>query len=68
MEKRDNKKMSIQSNISQMKKLPKEPKGDTTIKISKLNRERLAKQGLYGESLDDILGRVLDIIEKKTRK
>ncbi len=48
-----------------MKRIPKDAEGFTTIKVTKQNRERLASHGIYGESLDDILGRILDLIEKK---
>lgn len=37
----------------------------TTIKVSKGNRDRLAKFGDVGESFDDALGRVLAIAEKE---
>lgn len=36
----------------------------TTIKVSRDNRDRLAKFGDVGESFDDALGRVLDMAEE----
>ena len=35
----------------------------TNISVSVKNRDRLAELGKKGDSYDDILGRVLDIIE-----
>jgi hypothetical protein len=37
----------------------------TTIQISLENKFRLDKQGGKGDSYDDILSRILDIVEKK---
>lgn len=40
----------------------------TTIKVSRDNRDRLAKFGDVGESFDDALGRVLDMAEETVMK
>jgi hypothetical protein len=40
----------------------------TTIKVSKNNRDRLAKFGDVGDSFDDALGRVLAIAEAEKEK
>lgn len=37
----------------------------TSMKVMKSKKDRLARQGYHGETLDDILGRVLDFVEKK---
>jgi hypothetical protein len=37
----------------------------TTIAVSNENRDRLAKFGVANETMNDALGRVLDIAEKK---
>ena len=51
----------------------KEPFGDETkgtsgLKISKKNENRLAAVMLDGESLDDVLSRILDYYEKQFEK
>lgn len=40
----------------------------TTIKVSKSNRDRLAKFGDVGDSFDEALGRVLAIAEAEKEK
>lgn len=40
----------------------------TTIKVSKSNRDRLAKFGDVGDSFDEALGRVLTIAESEKEK
>jgi hypothetical protein len=37
----------------------------TTIEVSRTNRERIAAFGKAGESLNDALSRILDLVEKK---
>jgi hypothetical protein len=34
------------------------------ISISEINHKRLSKLGQYGETMDDIIGRILDYWEK----
>jgi len=36
----------------------------TTIRISLRTKERFDKMGNYGESADDILNRLMDVLEK----
>ncbi|MGH9977319.1 MAG: hypothetical protein ACRD8Z_16035 [Nitrososphaeraceae archaeon] len=36
----------------------------TTIKVKKKNHQKLVKHGNWGESLDDILGRVLNELDE----
>ena len=43
--------------LSNMKKVPE------TIRVSKLNGERLIKVGKFGESFDDVITRLLDHYE-----
>ncbi len=42
-----------------MKKIPE------TVRVSKENADRMVKIGKFGESFDDIIGRLLDNYEKK---
>ncbi len=37
----------------------------TTLKVSKKNRDRLARYGVTGESFDEVLERVLEIADKE---
>jgi hypothetical protein len=46
---------------SDMKKIPE------TVRISKKNGERLVKHGRFGESFDDVIGRILDYFEKNNK-
>ncbi len=45
-----------------MKKIPE------TIRVSKKNTERLVKAGKFGESFDDVIGRLLDRLEELETK
>jgi dsRNA-specific ribonuclease len=45
-----------------------ETKGTSGLKISKTNESRLAAVMLDGESLDDVLSRILDHYEKQFEK
>ena len=37
-----------------------------TLKISEATHDRLKKHGKFGDSFDDILNRLMDIVEGKT--
>lgn len=39
-----------------------------TISVSEENWRRLTRRGGYNESMDDIIGSVLDIVEKNEKK
>ena len=39
---------------------------DTSIRIKDKTKQRLAKHGKYGDSIDAIINRVLDAYENKT--
>jgi len=45
-----------------MKKIPE------TVRVSKRNAERLVSVGKFGESFDDVIGRLLDHYEKQEKK
>lgn len=47
---------------SDMKKIP------GTIRVSKRNTERLVKAGHFGESFDDVIGRLLDRLDELEAK
>lgn len=39
-----------------------------TISVSKENYDRLTRRGGYNESMDEIIGHVLDIVEKNEKR
>lgn len=47
------------------KVLAPKPNDVTVVKVTKRNKSRVTKYARYGESFDDVLGRVMDEVEKR---
>ena len=52
----------VMMDTKSMKKIPE------TVRVSKRNAERLVSVGKFGESFDDVIGRLLDHYEKQEKK